>query len=69
MVKRSITVQTSPHLKLNLHLLSKFCHIIVKNVNFQCNYHNQIHPLMKFQLYTYFNNGYSFKEGNFDRFI
>ena len=41
----------------------------IKNGNYQCNYCNLICQLMKFQLYTCFNNGYSFQEGNFDRFI
>ena len=69
MVKRSITIQTSAHLKLKLHLASKFHCIQLKNSNYQCNYGNLIHWLMKFQLYMCFNNGYSFQEGNFDRFI
>ena len=69
MVKKSITIQTSPKVQLKLHLLLKFHCIQVKNGNYQCNLHDKIHPLLKFLLYTYLNNGYSFEEGNFDRSI
>ena len=47
----------------------KFLQLPSKCGNYQCNFHEQIHLLLEFQLYTYFNNDYSFEEGNFNRFI
>ena len=69
MVKRSIPIQTLAHFKIKIAFVIEISPYPSKNGNYQCNYHNLIHWLMKFQLYTCFNNGYSFQEGNFDRFI